>query len=268
MQALLDFSNTLHERCLSLGPDSEYQEIYQAIVCGSNLKSAKFLRVFKTSGLMHIIVVSGSHLIFLSDFLSRLKIRSKLLHTILLAAYVCVCQVQPPALRSFVVFLLNQISNHYALHMPAFYKHLFSTFICLGLFPHWSNSLSLKLSLLASIGLALARGHIKQSVMVFLLLMPMLSFVGFNIISLINNILFSQVIGAILFPLSLVSMLIPPIIMLSDWVWWLSLYMLDSMNRLFLIGPQSSIAFPKDNLMHWMYICFALAFTRKRSSTP
>ena len=55
----------LHTKCESLTPSSNYQDFYKALVCGTDLPSSQLKEYFKMSGLLHLIVVSGSHLIFI-----------------------------------------------------------------------------------------------------------------------------------------------------------------------------------------------------------
>ena len=63
---LANQSNSLHQICLKILPPSDYLEVNQALVCGENLKSEALKQLFIDTGLYHLIVVSGSHLILIA----------------------------------------------------------------------------------------------------------------------------------------------------------------------------------------------------------
>ncbi len=248
---------------MNLGPESDYSELYDAIVCGSKIKSPYFKQIFQQSGLLHLIVVSGSHLVFLAEILSRMRLRSAVLQTSILASYVLVCQMQAPSLRSFFVFVTSLISEKYALHMPKFYQYIISTVFCLMLFPSWASSISLKLSLLAAIGLSLSHQHTKQCWIIFLLIMPILFFGNMGIVSLINNIFLSPVIGLFLFPLSLLVKALPFLGAWVDYIWISLLEILCFINGIFPPTKSHGFHLPNQEHLQWLYILIALYFTRK-----
>src|SRR5438045_3594534 len=65
----------LHRICLAQVPqDSIYPDVYAALVCGENLTNEKIKRDFIETSLIHVIVVSGTHLLFLMQIFSLVNL--------------------------------------------------------------------------------------------------------------------------------------------------------------------------------------------------
>src|SRR4051812_13509506 len=55
----------IHKICANRFNKSPQREFHSAIVCGSDLTSQTLYDAFRRTGLIHLIVVSGSHLIWI-----------------------------------------------------------------------------------------------------------------------------------------------------------------------------------------------------------
>src|SRR4051794_30757452 len=89
----------LHAQCLGFAPDSKFKAWYQAIVCGKNLPPSQEKGWFQQTGLIHVIVVSGSHLVFLDDVLALVLGGSRIavwIRNLLLGFFALISNLQPP----------------------------------------------------------------------------------------------------------------------------------------------------------------------------
>jgi hypothetical protein len=67
-----DLSSDLHQSCLDYVQDSEHKLIYQALACGQRLYNYQHVHALKQMGIIHVFVVSGMHLSFLSKLIHHL----------------------------------------------------------------------------------------------------------------------------------------------------------------------------------------------------
>lgn len=151
-----------HSSCLRLTPESvKSVEALQALVCGKNFSDPSQTNLLIASGLIHLFVVSGSHLKILQQMISYLLCNrfyslTKFLQLTLftfLFFYCAICQFNPPIFRSFMALLLSAGLEKYYLRCKAENLILLSGLICLGLSPKWINSLSLQMSWIAGLTL-------------------------------------------------------------------------------------------------------------------
>ena len=61
--------------CLLATPSSRHQALYAAFVCGLDLPPGATKEIFVNAGLIHILVVSGSHLLFAEQLLKKVSSR-------------------------------------------------------------------------------------------------------------------------------------------------------------------------------------------------
>lgn len=190
---------------------SQHLELLEAFLCGKNLSSAAIKEIFINTSLMHLIVVSGSHLILLMITLEYLfgKIISKTTLLILLFSYALLTGLQPPVLRSFFTILLGEVSLKRKLHWTREQNVFFASLCCLALFPNWIFSYSLILSLLAGLPLAaIERSALKKSILVYLSTFPALVGWGqLNPAGIIINWLFAPALASSLWFGSLIACL-------------------------------------------------------------
>lgn len=256
-------SNWLHQSCLQLSPETNYENLYQAIVCGAPLKHPLHRSLFQQSGLIHIIVVSGSHLVFLSEILRNLHLRSKKIHILLLGLYSLLCQLQAPVFRSYIFFLINTFNEYYRLHIPHFYQHIFTILLCLFFFPDWANSLSFQLSLCASIALSFSKSHIVKCLWVFVCIFPLLGFAGLSWLSILTNITISPLIGGLLFPLSALCFLFPSLTHYNDLLWSFLISSIEILQTFSKNSPTLYLS-PTPTLVIWSFLMIMVFLCRKK----
>lgn len=210
-----------HQNCLDRLPTSSsaLPEL-KALVCGENFSDAKVSQIYIATGLIHLFVVSGAHLLLLEKILTWVTVFLGQLPTIFILSalfiYVLACDMNPPITRSFISLLISGflIRNH--LHWPASFKLLLIGLLTLALNPDWVNSASLQLSWIAGLVVSLNTHYFtkhsflfKQS-LYFIFLWPLLIFlcVPSHLIILIN-LVFTPVLEFILFPIGLLTWLFP-----------------------------------------------------------
>lgn len=232
------WSSAFHQTCLQFVPQkSDFPEIYQAMVCGKNLpQNLEFKFYLSQTSLIHLIVVSGSHLLFLSQILRKtfeiLKKPkwSEPIIGIVLFLFLLSTAWQAPAVRAFVSVLLGILSRKKFLFWSSTENSLYSLLLCLVLFPQWIQSLSLLLSTCCALALGMIENfsnkkdplnefkmNIRRSIGVyFVLLIPLAPICIQSPLGIVFNIIFSPFLGLILFPLCLLSSLSDFFVGLTD----------------------------------------------------
>ncbi len=143
MNFLASHTIFLHKTCESLTPISDYQDFYKALVCGTDLPPSQLKEYFKMSGLLHLIVVSGSHLIFILFFYEKLfSDRFRYLKVILLTVYTFITGLQPPTVRALVGIGIRKLNDTRSYFWDSVQISWITGVLTLVLYKNWSNSFS------------------------------------------------------------------------------------------------------------------------------
>lgn len=207
----------LHTACLSFAPDSPQQELYQSFVCGAPLTDPTFSTLFTQSGLIHVVVVSGAHLVFLEVLLSLVDPRGRVTLPVL-GFYSLVTGFNAPVARSLTQLILAKVSQKFQLYWSGPLLTLLAgalTFFVLG------PSISLSLSWLASLALHASRSSpFKTQLRIYFFLFPALAILApAHPLSIVINVLFVPLLSILAFPLSLLCFAFPPLSQLMDPFW-------------------------------------------------
>ena len=219
----------LHGQCLSLLPDTAFPQIYEALVCGERLKDAKYTLVFVTTGLLHIFVVSGTHLSRLRKCLSWIGIPFWV-QACLLAVYGLATNLHPPVVRAWFALCLAFANERFVLNWNPTLLVWHVSFLALLFFSSWSDSFSFLLSWSASLALALGRDKslLTKNLIVYLVMAPILAGVSHpHPVSVLINTLFLPIFGLFFFPMTLCSVLIPPLTWIMDRAWAIFFHILS-----------------------------------------
>jgi ComEC/Rec2-related protein len=204
---LTNLSGFLNSICIGLAPASEWKHAYQAIVCGLPLKNSDFKSYLVTTGLIHLIVVSGSHLVFLGEFTE--KFGPKRGKIILLIAFTLITNLQPPTVRALMSIFLNNLNKRKHLFWTRAHQVFMSGIITLLFFPGWISSISFVMSWAASFALGSNKfqsHQLRYHLWVFVILFPIfLPLAPLNPISILTNLIFAPLVGTILFPVSILG---------------------------------------------------------------
>lgn len=239
-----DLSTPFHHKCLSwITLENHGSEIRRALLCGENITSPDLDLQLKSLGLIHLVVVSGSHLEFLSRILNLLKAPPRLIQ-LLLFIFLLLSNFQAPAVRCFVDLLFREKVRHHSV--------FWSGLLCLCLFPAWISSLSFWMSLCASLVIRLPGTLLNkdsplhelhsQAVIYFFFLPITLFLTPIGPVSIFNNLIFSSWLGAFWIPLAV----FPQSEVLFQW--------------LLILSPEgSSGAYPKPSFQ--IFLIFLIFYT-------
>lgn len=216
-----------HQFCIAQAPHSEWKSFYLAIVCAEPLPESGFKHALKLSSLLHMIVVSGTHLIVLEQILKKIsefapKIRALIPFVIL--GFVFITLLSPPAIRALMHYFITKTNTNKKLFLRPVQLSWLSTLLVLAVFPEWIYSLSLLLSTAASLGVSLIfNSHvslIKKHTLIYLFMALFLLPIGIpHPLSILFNVVLVPVFGGILFPLSLICFFIPCLTFITDFLW-------------------------------------------------
>lgn len=200
---------------------AKYSEAAAALVCGHQIESLTLQSTFAASGLIHLLVVSGSHLLLIDRGLSFFLKNQLSIRLSLLFIFVLICEMNPPIMRSFTAIVLAELIHSKNWVWSNTFKQWMTTLFCFFINPFWVFSLSFQMSWLASLSLDLASGFypqdkFKQSLLrillIYLSFIFVFSFLGFpSLWSPLFALALTPILELILFPLALISTLIPPL---------------------------------------------------------
>lgn len=255
--AFLYFSADIHHLCIALTPSSEFHQLYKAIVCGKKLGQNFQATSLKQLGLVHIVVISGAHLLFFSKLIKTLSLKKLSDKSTLPILFLLVCcsQFQMPALRAWIMILVSLLNKKLKLFNSPPFNLLLSIIFCLSINPQSYFQLSLPLSWLASIAIAVAKNSFSQSFLCYLLLTPILTNIQLNHpwVILVNSFL-TPFLCLLLFPLSLLSFLFSPFTFFVDQVWQFIFYIHSELSPN-LNTPEINYKF-KSPMLIWLYPSF------------
>ena len=225
--SLAELAYVSHRICLDLSPTtSAYRSLYSAMICGADPSMSHFAAQLRTVGLYHLLVVSGSHLVFIEILLLFLfKPMGRLGQWLTFATlifFTLICNLAPPVTRALISFMLRKVNEESKLFWSAHHLALASGILTLLLFPAWLSSLSFIMSWCAALFVSLpAKSSWQKHLVIFLGLTPIVC--GLQplhpVTGLINWSL-APLLGFILLPLCFVAFIFHPATYLVDLVWW------------------------------------------------
>ncbi|OFZ11884.1 MAG: hypothetical protein A2Z20_03010 [Bdellovibrionales bacterium RBG_16_40_8] len=250
-----------HRFCLDLSPsESTYRPLYSAMVCGADPAMSQITAHLRAVGLYHLLVVSGSHLIFIEILLlyifKPLGKPGEWLIFIALIIFTLICNVAAPVMRAMISFMLRKINEESKLFWSGHNLTLASGIVTLLLFPAWLNSLSFVMSWSAALYVSLpVKSSLRKHIVIFLGLIPIVySLQPMHPITSLINWLVAPLLGFILLPLCVVAFAFSPAVYLVD-LFWLAV---DKVTTVIALEIPSQNATTKTIfLLSWFYIFFA-----------
>lgn len=264
IKLLTEVSDKLHSLCLDLAPKGTWSFAYQAIVCGKNVPSSEFKNALQTLSLIHLLVVSGSHLVFIHLLLKLIFPRFKgqrYFITALLFFYVLITKLQAPAVRALVFLGIKNINKKNKLFWRPTHEVFFAGLVTLLIFPKWIDSLSLELSWVAALAISVQSTSAKQiryHLILFFMILPVLASIATpHPVSILSNWILGPFIGAILFPLSILSFAVPISVPITNKLWDTLFNISRSITN--LITPLD-LSLSISPALIWVYIIFLHLF--------
>ncbi len=223
---LFDSSLWLHDLCLNILPsNSNSLAELSALTCGQSFSNNSDYKLYISSGLIHLFVVSGSHLNLMSQFLNYF-IKPSAIKITLLFIYCAICLLNPPVVRSFFALLIHEIiaKNFENNYWPKHYCLLLAGLLSIAFHSDWVNSMSLQMSWLAALNFQLYEQKMNwfpsiiKQFLFYILFFFCYSLFGFSspLVILICFAL-TPFLEKFLFPLSIIVALFHPAEPLFNW---------------------------------------------------
>jgi ComEC/Rec2-related protein len=217
--------------CLRSLPTGPYLAMDSALICGIDLPQSDIRQALLDTGLIHLMVVSGSHLAFLEVLLKPFP-RLRRVQIPLLCVYCWLVGLQAPVVRALVRRILSKTPLA-RFNLTPLQIEAATTVVTLMLYPPWLLSRSFLMSWMC--GLALTAPslhwrwkHLELAVKAYVFLLP---FCWASPLSILWNTLLAPVVGGVLFPARLLSCLWPWTSRLTDCLWFAVNYVIQN-------GPQ------------------------------
>jgi ComEC/Rec2-related protein len=278
--ALWPYATASHKICSDLISESlRHRELLNSLICGAPLPDSEVKQALKSSHLIHLIIISAGHFLWLEKALAILRI-NYVIRTLLFIFYGFVTLLQPPAIRFLFHRGTDLTASLFNLHLKAHHKILIASLFCLLFFPAWVDSMSFLLSWGCSLSLYLSgqltdnKASLLKKILYrhfyFLLFLSpwMITFGNWHPLQIISQILLAPIILGVLFPIGLLSLLITKLEPIFDQLFdWLLIILKNFQN----FQPDQIDRPPSLSLWFWTYLLLlhvALHFfevTKKRS---
>ena len=229
----------LNEACLLRVEENARQhvDIYSALLCGKRLEGREIKSIFTQVGLIHFMVVSGAHLIFLEQMWNRLphwRFKNILIFLSLLI-YALMAGLHPPVFRALISFMIYRLCSIYNFGWNPYWRVMLSGVIVLILQPRWVTSISLQLSWIGSLGFVTAKySKFLASFLCYFLILPVISqWTILHPLSIGMNFIFFPLLSVTLFPLSIFSFIFPFLFPFTSFFWSQWIHFLNYIQPLF-----------------------------------
>lgn len=218
-------SPLLNNGCLFYLKWKDLPEIYNGLICGSKNIGKSNELLFIATGLYHLIVISGSHLLFIDNLFKKILNRHIFLRILILFLFSFMCLFNAPVTRALLGYCIRYISKNCFLYLREDQLILISGLVTLILFPSWITSISLQLSWLTALCMTLP---LKKSIKCFICLFYVAPILGAqNPLVGFNNILFVGLFDLVLFPFTMITLILPYSSPVAHFIWDIVLLILQ-----------------------------------------
>lgn len=214
-----NLASSLQQNCVRILPQASTERASLAsLLCGQKITDENLRQKLQQTSLIHIFVISGSHLILFDQLLGTLRIPLFLRFAFLLL-YSLATGWQPPAVRALCGLLLLALLRWRGWPFASDQRVLLTGMTVLATFPEWWESRSLIMSWCASLALctpslfrlqlSLPRLFWGQVAIFILMTPPLWGFGNLHPLGLVYNLLLGPVVSFILLPLAIVAVILP-----------------------------------------------------------
>lgn len=205
-------SDFFHEKCVQKTfVPSKHPQALRALLCGEKITDLHLQENLQRTSLIHIFVISGSHLLLLDELLSILRIPLSV-RFVLFTFYSLIAGWQAPVVRALLSLTMRVGLRLRAVHVPNDLAVLMTGLGTLILFPTWWQSLSLQMSWCAALALcwgsllrvrsSLMKTLLAQFAVFFLMTAPLWGFGSLHPLGILLNLFLAPVVAYVLLPLS------------------------------------------------------------------
>lgn len=233
--------------CQDFLPLGAFQQLDAALICGIDLPPSQVRQALLDTGLIHIMVVSGSHLVFLEFLLGPIPLLNRMI-TPILVSYCFLVGLQPPVIRALLRRLLNRpLKKTYGI--TSLQLEAATIALALALYPPWITSRSFLMSWMCGLALSSPRlgwrwPALEATIKTYLFLLP---FCWTSPISILWNTILAPIVGAALFPARLFTYFFQFLAPATDWLWSGFVFLITN-------GPQTTQLemFIKSSILFWI----------------
>ena len=198
--------------------DSHHLVFYQAIACGTAIRTSKY-DILKTISLWHIVIVSAGHFRVIQWVLAKSKLEKSWIYHPILLLFCFWTGAQAPVVRSYIELISNTTSKYLKLWIPSSYILLYSSCLGIILFPSWVSSWSFLLSWLCAILIAHLnkKSLLIQSIGISIGVYPIMCFFSPpHYLSFLFNFILGPTLSLLLFPATLLMVILPWLHFVTD----------------------------------------------------
>lgn len=250
-----------HSMCLEIIPKtSKNYASLSSLICGEKLTDEHLKENLSKTSIIHIFIVSGSHLILLDAIFEFLTIPF-FVRIIFLSVYSMAAGWQAPVVRALVGLLLKKILKWNSFYFPQDLATLMSGLCTLALFPEWWKSPSLVMSWCASLALATpSLLRIKESLnakllgqfsIFLLMILPLFGFGSLHPLSIVYNLFLGNIVALVLLPLSFLTLVNTQFVLIFDVI--MDLFRSALVNFSEPINMVSHTSFSIPSLWYWVF---------------
>ncbi len=205
--------------------------LYTFILGDKSYLSEDAIYSYQENGISHLFAISGMHITLLSSIIDKLLKKLKLnenkrflIITLFLLLYLILVGFSPSILRGVLFYILFSLNKIYYFYIKSINLYFASLAITLIINPFYIYDTGFLFSYTISLALLLSNNYlksnnyfislIKTSFVSFICSLPisLYNYCSINILSIVYNLLFVPIISIIIFPLSLITLIIPILI--------------------------------------------------------
>ena len=179
--------------------------------------------VFTYAGMIHLMVVSGAHLLFLERMWSvfpKIKIKSFLVF-LSLVVYALTAGLHPPVVRALMSFFVYRFSKRFNLFWSSQWRIMISGILSLSFNPAWVFSTSLQMSWIGALAFSFSKhSKILSCFLCYIFLLPIIGgWTTLHPLSVGINWMLFPIVSTVLFPLSVLSFIFPWLYPVASFLW-------------------------------------------------
>ena len=250
----------LHEACTNRihATEGQWTYIYATLICGEHFPDGEIKKTFVSVGVIHLMVISGAHLIFIERMWKCLPVFpfKNIVLCLFLVSYALSAGLKPPVLRALFSLLLFRIAKRFKMFWSPYWRVQMSGLLCLVFENSLLYSLSLQLSWIASTGMCRRDiSRLKSCFVTYLFILPIISqWGGSHPLGILINWLVAPLAACVLLPLSMLILIIPDLRVFTDYVWTQFICLLDLFKP--FMENKGIFWLPVFNSFQiWIYIC-------------